>query len=202
MTIRIDRALEAFRDIIGVREAGSLRGLRRRVAALAAAADEVNMVLRREPGLFQLLREVGVERHIRIGLPGDQHSLLSDGHKVRHANELPFHICPDIDKLRVGILLQGFPDLLRRHILDHGKNSGCTRIAMTELYHGTRWQEDLAASIGRTPLIQLRGASEATGCKILGKAEFMNPGGSVKDRAGLYIIPDAEKRGVLKPGRH
>jgi cysteine synthase A len=73
-------------------------------------------------------------------------------------------------------------------------------MAMTELYHGTRWQEDLAASIGRTPLIKLRGASEATGCTILGKAEFMNPGGSVKDRAGLYIITDAEKRGTLKPG--
>ena len=71
---------------------------------------------------------------------------------------------------------------------------------MTELYHGTRWQEDLAAAIGQTPLIRLRQASEATGCTILGKAEFMNPGGSVKDRAGLYIITDAEKRGVLKPG--
>jgi len=71
---------------------------------------------------------------------------------------------------------------------------------MTELYHGTRWQEDLAASIGQTPLIKLRGASDATGCTILGKAEFMNPGGSVKDRAGLYIITDAEKRGALKPG--
>ncbi len=71
---------------------------------------------------------------------------------------------------------------------------------MTQLYHGTRWQEDLAASIGQTPLIRLRRASEATGCTILGKAEFMNPGGSVKDRAGLYIIADAEKRGALKPG--
>ena len=64
----------------------------------------------------------------------------------------------------------------------------------------TRWQEDLTAAIGNTPLIRLRRASEATGCTILGKAEFMNPGGSVKDRAGLYIIADAEKRGVLKPG--
>jgi len=71
---------------------------------------------------------------------------------------------------------------------------------MTELYHGTHWQEDLTAAIGQTPLIKLRQASEATGCSILGKAEFMNPGGSVKDRAGLYIITDAEKRGVLKPG--
>lgn len=71
---------------------------------------------------------------------------------------------------------------------------------MTNLYHGTRWQNDLAASIGDTPLIRLRGPSEATGCTILGKAEFMNPGGSVKDRAGLYIISDAERRGVLPPG--
>jgi cysteine synthase len=72
--------------------------------------------------------------------------------------------------------------------------------AMTQLYHGTGWQDDLADSIGKTPLIKLRRASEATGCTILGKAEFMNPGGSVKDRAGLYIILDAEQRGQLKPG--
>ncbi len=71
---------------------------------------------------------------------------------------------------------------------------------MTELYHGSAWQDDMAAAIGNTPLIRLRRASEATGCTILGKAEFMNPGGSVKDRAGLYIISDAEKRGALKPG--
>lgn len=55
-------------------------------------------------------------------------------------------------------------------------------------------------AIGNTPLIQLRAASEATGCTILGKAEFMNPGGSVKDRAGLAIIQDAIARGALKPG--
>jgi cysteine synthase A len=59
---------------------------------------------------------------------------------------------------------------------------------------------DLAASIGNTPLIVLRRASESTGCTILGKAEFMNPGGSVKDRAGLAIIADAERQGLLKPG--
>ena len=58
----------------------------------------------------------------------------------------------------------------------------------------------LVEAIGNTPLIRLRGASELTGCEILGKAEFLNPGGSVKDRAGLYLILDAEKRGVLKPG--
>src|SRR3954470_23601688 len=55
-------------------------------------------------------------------------------------------------------------------------------------------------AIGHTPLIKLKSASEATGCEILGKAEFLNPGQSVKDRAALYIIRDAEKKGLLKPG--
>lgn len=59
---------------------------------------------------------------------------------------------------------------------------------------------DLADMIGNTPLIRLRQASEATGCEILGKAEFMNPGQSVKDRAALYIIRDAVARGELRPG--
>ena len=54
--------------------------------------------------------------------------------------------------------------------------------------------------IGDTPLIRLRAASEATGCEILGKAEFLNPGQSVKDRAALWIIRDAEKRGALRKG--
>ena len=58
----------------------------------------------------------------------------------------------------------------------------------------------LVDAIGRTPLIRLKRASEATGCTILGKAEFMNPGQSVKDRAALYIIKDAIARGVLAPG--
>jgi cysteine synthase A len=58
----------------------------------------------------------------------------------------------------------------------------------------------LAGAIGNTPLIHLRRASAATGCNILAKAEFMNPGGSVKDRAGLAIIQDAERTGALKPG--
>jgi cysteine synthase A len=71
---------------------------------------------------------------------------------------------------------------------------------MTKAYHGAGWQNGLAEAIGQTPLIRLRGASEATGCTILGKAEFMNPGGSVKDRAGLYLIADAEARGTLRPG--
>jgi cysteine synthase A len=61
-------------------------------------------------------------------------------------------------------------------------------------------REGFVGAIGNTPLIRLRGPSELTGCEILGKAEFLNPGGSVKDRAALYIILDAEKRGVLEPG--
>ena len=59
---------------------------------------------------------------------------------------------------------------------------------------------DLASSIGNTPLIRLNKASELTGCEILGKAEFMNPGQSVKDRAALYIIRDAVAKGQLRPG--
>src|SRR5438128_9213071 len=61
-------------------------------------------------------------------------------------------------------------------------------------------RDGLLQSIGNTPLIRLRGPSQSTGCEILGKAEFLNPGGSVKDRAGLYLILDAEQRGLLRPG--
>jgi len=64
----------------------------------------------------------------------------------------------------------------------------------------TEIRDGFIGSIGNTPLIRLRGPSELTGCEILGKAEFLNPGGSVKDRAALYIILDAEKRGLLEPG--
>lgn len=63
-----------------------------------------------------------------------------------------------------------------------------------------RVTKDLADSIGQTPLIKLRHASEATGCEIFGKAEFLNPGQSVKDRAALFIINDAIASGQLKPG--
>ena len=59
---------------------------------------------------------------------------------------------------------------------------------------------NLAEAVGNTPLIRLRAASEATGCEILGKAEFLNPGQSVKDRAALWMIRDAVARGALKPG--
>jgi cysteine synthase len=60
--------------------------------------------------------------------------------------------------------------------------------------------EGIVASIGNTPLIKLKRASAATGCTILGKAEFMNPGQSVKDRAALFIIEDAVRKGALAPG--
>ena len=61
-------------------------------------------------------------------------------------------------------------------------------------------RDGIIEAIGHTPLIKLKRASEATGCTILGKAEFMNPGGSVKDRAGRQMILEAEKRGELRPG--
>src|SRR6516165_11031874 len=63
-----------------------------------------------------------------------------------------------------------------------------------------RPRDSFVGTVGDTPLIKLRRASEETGCTILRKAEFLNPGGSVKDRAALYIIKDAEERGRLRPG--
>jgi cysteine synthase A len=61
-------------------------------------------------------------------------------------------------------------------------------------------RDGFIGTVGNTPLIKLRRASEETGCTILGKAEFLNPGGSVKDRAALYIVKDAEERGLLRAG--
>src|SRR6201982_1736428 len=63
-----------------------------------------------------------------------------------------------------------------------------------------RFSASVIEAIGQTPLIKLRRASEVTGCTILGKAEFLNPGGSVKDRAALFIVKDAEEKGLLRPG--
>ncbi|MGC2142123.1 MAG: pyridoxal-phosphate dependent enzyme, partial [Methylovirgula sp.] len=60
--------------------------------------------------------------------------------------------------------------------------------------------QTVVEAIGNTPLIYLRHASQATGCAIYGKAEFMNPGGSIKDRAALAIVTDAVARGALQPG--
>jgi cysteine synthase A len=64
----------------------------------------------------------------------------------------------------------------------------------------TNIRNDFASAVGRTPLIRLRRASDATGCEILGKAEFTNPGGSVKDRTALGLLNDAERRGLVRPG--
>jgi len=61
-------------------------------------------------------------------------------------------------------------------------------------------KDSVVEAVGRTPLIKLKRASEITGCTILGKAEFMNPGQSVKDRAALFIIADAVEKGTLRPG--
>ena len=63
-----------------------------------------------------------------------------------------------------------------------------------------RIRDGLVEAIGNTPLIRLKRLSELTGCNVLGKAEFMNPGGSVKDRAALAIVEDAERKGLLRPG--
>src|SRR5215467_4501351 len=63
-----------------------------------------------------------------------------------------------------------------------------------------KFRDGFIGTVGNTPLIKLRRASEETGCTILGKAEFLNPGGSVKDRPALYIIKEAEKRGELRVG--
>ena len=64
----------------------------------------------------------------------------------------------------------------------------------------TTARQGFVGTIGNTPLIRLRRASDATGCEILGKAEFLNPGGSIKDRAALAIVLDAERRGLLRHG--
>src|ERR1700742_1873034 len=61
-------------------------------------------------------------------------------------------------------------------------------------------KRDVVAAIGNTPLIRLNRVSDLTGCEILGKAEFMNPGESVKDRVALFIVQDAMRKGALKPG--
>ena len=80
---------------------------------------------------------------------------------------------------------------------------GSTRVAKSLPHHwepGMQIRDGIVDAIGHTPLIKLKRASAATGCTILGKAEFMNPGGSVKDRAGRQMILEAQARGELRPG--
>jgi cysteine synthase A len=78
--------------------------------------------------------------------------------------------------------------------MDTARGNGVIRVSGNDVRDG------FVDTVGNTPLIRLHKASELTGCEILGKAEFLNPGGSVKDRAALYIVMDAEERGVLSPG--
>jgi cysteine synthase A len=77
---------------------------------------------------------------------------------------------------------------------------GARSAAFPARYASAQVAEGIAAAIGNTPLIRLKRACDATGCTILGKAEFMNPGQSVKDRAALFIVEDAVKSGALRPG--
>lgn len=90
----------------------------------------------------------------------------------------------------------------RRPVGRHGdaKYANRTRGTQVHTVNGTTIADGLAGAIGNTPLIRLKRASAATGCDILGKAEFMNPGGSVKDRAAIAIVEDAERTGALQPG--
>ena len=81
--------------------------------------------------------------------------------------------------------------------LRHPPFSPISRPALTS----TNVYSSTLKSIGNTPLVKLKKASELTGCNIYAKAEYCNPGGSVKDRAALWIIKDAEEKGLLEPGR-
>ena len=75
-----------------------------------------------------------------------------------------------------------------------------TRLSVTERSKPLTQYHSIIDMIGNTPLVRLEQASALTGCEILGKAEFLNPGGSIKDRTALGIIRDAERSGALKPG--
>src|SRR6476469_615417 len=89
---------------------------------------------------------------------------------------------------------RSFPRSLKFRILSAGNASNRVETVRSG-FAMQNIRQDVVDAIGHTPLIKLRRASEATGCTILGKAEFMNPGGSVKDRAGRQMILEAEKRG-------
>jgi cysteine synthase A len=94
---------------------------------------------------------------------------------------------------KIGALLRGAPRLDPLPVSPHSAATKKNGLDMMI-------RDGFIETIGNTPLIRLRRASEMTGCTILGKAEFLNPGGSVKDRAALFIVRDAEQRGTLRPG--
>lgn len=87
-------------------------------------------------------------------------------------------------------------------VLDHSELPVEQTLSADKPHHGTGLdiRADFANVVGRTPLIRLRRASDLTGCEILAKAEFLNPGGSIKDRTALGLLGDAERRGLLRPG--
>ena len=85
-------------------------------------------------------------------------------------------------------------------IYENGAIVGKPRGRLPAAADAVNVRDGFIGTIGNTPLIRLRAASELTGCEVLGKAEFLNPGGSVKDRAAIYMILDAEQRGELQPG--
>lgn len=101
-----------------------------------------------------------------------------------------------------------FPVMLRRNILQKGVRAFASaaippREPTAHTIGVSKAQgvaNGLTEAIGNTPLIRLNHLSNETGCNVLGKAEFMNPGGSIKDRAALYVVKDAEERGLLRPG--
>jgi cysteine synthase len=89
---------------------------------------------------------------------------------------------------------------MRPEVFALSKPHGFWQARRTQRRQSVDIRKGFVGSVGNTPLIRLNRLSDETGCEILGKAEFLNPGGSVKDRAALFIIHDAEERGLLKPG--
>jgi pyridoxal-phosphate dependent enzyme len=102
--------------------------------------------------------------------------------------------------LHDGGVQRGVQRRVRRTIGPPGVAPGLSSLPRSLKLTSMTIHNDVLDAIGGTPLVKLRRASELTGCAILGKAEFMNPGQSVKDRAALFIVRDAERRGVLRPG--
>ena len=100
-----------------------------------------------------------------------------------------------------GVTLLGFVRGQRFNVYT-GQERLAPAVAKGSLPMRQEIRDGFSATIGNTPLIRLRRASDETGCEILGKAEFLNPGGSVKDRAARGILDDAERRGLIAAGRH
>ncbi len=90
--------------------------------------------------------------------------------------------------------------IISKQALFAGRKAAVRRATTCNGLQTMAFAKDVIDLIGNTPLIKLKKASEMTGCTILGKAEFLNPGQSVKDRAALFIIKDAISKGLIKPG--